>query len=134
MCTAATYQTRDFYMGRTLDYEFSYGDQITVTPRNYPFSFLHMPSLSHHYAMIGMACVMDDYPLYYEMGEKTMPLAEDVVLKDSSADPQAEAVETTGADAVAAAINADPDNWTTYNTTLVVQGGKVLEVRRIWVP
>ena len=51
----------------------------------------------------------DDYPLYYEMGEKTMPLAEDVVLKDSSADPQAEAVETTGADAVAAAINADPD-------------------------
>ena len=61
----------------------------------------------------------DDYPLYYEMGEKTMPLAEDVVLKDSSADPQAEAVETTGADAVAAAINADPDNWTTYNTTLV---------------
>ena len=45
-----------------------------------------------------------------------------------------EAVETTGADAVAAAINADPDNWTTYNTTLVVQGGKVLEVRRIWVP
>lgn len=76
----------------------------------------------------------DDYPVYYEMGEKTMPLAEDVVLKDSSADPQAEAVETTGADAVAAAINADPDNWTTYNTTLVVQGAKVLEVRRIWVP
>lgn len=63
-----------------------------------------------------------------------LPLAEDVVLKDSSADPQAEAVETTGASAVAAAINADPDNWTVYNTTLVVQGGKVQEVRRIWVP
>ena len=76
----------------------------------------------------------DDYPVYYEMGEKTMPLAEDVVLKDSSADPQAEAVETTGAAAVAAAINADPENWTVYNTTLVVQGGKVQEVRRIWVP
>ena len=52
----------------------------------------------------------------------------------SSADPQAEAVETTGASAVAAAINADQDNWTVYNTTLVVQGGKVQEVRRIWVP
>ena len=76
----------------------------------------------------------DDYPIYYEMGEKTLPLAEDVVLKDSSADPQAEAVETTGASAVAAAINADPDNWTVYNTTLVVQGGRVQEVRRIWVP
>lgn len=76
----------------------------------------------------------DDYPVYYEMGEKAMPLAQDAVLKDSSADPQAEAVETRGADAVAAAINADPDNWTVYNTTLVVQGGKVQEVRRIWVP
>ena len=76
----------------------------------------------------------DDYPVYYEVGETELSLADDVVLKDSSADPQAEAVETTGADAVAAAINADPDNWTTYNTTLVVQGGKVLEVRRIWVP
>ena len=28
MCTAATYQTKDFYFGRTLDYEFSYGDEI----------------------------------------------------------------------------------------------------------
>ena len=39
MCTAATYKTKDFYFGRTLDYEFSYGDEITVTPRNYPFEF-----------------------------------------------------------------------------------------------
>ena len=76
----------------------------------------------------------DDCPLYYEMGEKTMPLAEDVVLKDSSADPQAEAVETTGADAVAAAINADPDNWTTYNTTLVVQGGKLQKLPKRLLP
>ena len=32
MCTAATYRTKDFYFGRTLDYEFSYGEEITVTP------------------------------------------------------------------------------------------------------
>ena len=36
MCTAATYQTRDFYMGRTLDYEFSYGEEIVVVPRRAP--------------------------------------------------------------------------------------------------
>ena len=30
MCTAATYKTKDFYMGRTLDYEFSYGEEITM--------------------------------------------------------------------------------------------------------
>ena len=76
----------------------------------------------------------DDYPVYYEVGETELSLADDVVLKDSSADPQADAVETTGAQAVAAAINADPDNWTVYNTTLVVQEGKIVEVRRIWVP
>ena len=42
MCTAATYKTKNFYFGRTLDYEFSYGDEITVTPRNYPFEFRYM--------------------------------------------------------------------------------------------
>ena len=76
----------------------------------------------------------DDYPVYYKVGETELSLADDVVLKDSSADPQADAVETTGAQVVAAAINADPDNWTVYNTTLVVQEGKIVEVRRIWVP
>ena len=30
MCTAATYQTECFYMGRTLDYEFSYGEHIVI--------------------------------------------------------------------------------------------------------
>lgn len=66
MCTAATYKTKDFYFGRTLDYEFSYGDEITVTPRNYPFTFREKGVVSSHYAMIGMAHVADNYPLYYE--------------------------------------------------------------------
>ena len=29
MCTAATYTTDSFYFGRNLDYEFSYGDEVT---------------------------------------------------------------------------------------------------------
>ena len=29
MCTAAAYQTRDFYFGRTLDYDCSYGEEVT---------------------------------------------------------------------------------------------------------
>ena len=45
MCTAATYKTKDFYFGRTLDYEFSYGDEIIITPRNYPFVFRHTKTL-----------------------------------------------------------------------------------------
>ena len=39
MCTAATYKTKGFYFGRTLDYEFSYGEEITITPRNYPIPY-----------------------------------------------------------------------------------------------
>ena len=66
MCTAATYKTKDFYFGRTLDYEFSYGEQIAVTPRNYPFHFRHMGDVANHYAIIGMAHVAADYPLYYD--------------------------------------------------------------------
>ena len=49
MCTAATYKTADFYFGRTLDYEFSYGDEVTVTPRNYPLTFRHASAVSTHY-------------------------------------------------------------------------------------
>ena len=48
MCTAATYKTNDFYFGRTLDYEFSYGDEVTITPRNYGFDFRHMGILEFH--------------------------------------------------------------------------------------
>ena len=66
MCTAATYKTKDFYFGRTLDYEFSYGDEITVTPRNYPFAFRSGGKTDNHFAILGMAHVADGFPLYYD--------------------------------------------------------------------
>ena len=76
MCTAATYQTKDFYFFRTLDYEFSYGDQIAITPRNYPFSFRHAGEMATHYAIIGMAHVAGNYPLYYDaINEKGVGMA-----------------------------------------------------------
>lgn len=76
MCTAATYKTKDFYFGRTLDYEFSYGDEVVVTPRNYPFRFRLGGEMVNHYAIIGMACVMDGYPLYYDaINEKGLCIA-----------------------------------------------------------
>ncbi|MBR2554548.1 MAG: linear amide C-N hydrolase, partial [Aeriscardovia sp.] len=39
MCTAATYYAKDHYFGRNLDLEFSYHEEITIVPRNYPFIF-----------------------------------------------------------------------------------------------
>lgn len=76
MCTAATYRTKDFYFGRTLDYEFTYGEQVTVTPRNYPFRFREEGECNGHFAMIGMAHIAENYPLYYDaVNEKGLGMA-----------------------------------------------------------
>lgn len=76
MCTAATYKTKDFYFGRTLDYDFSYGEEVTVTPRNYPFEFRSMGVMQKHYALIGMAYVTENYPLYHDaVNEKGLGMA-----------------------------------------------------------
>lgn len=76
MCTAVTYKTKDFYFGRTLDYEFSYGDEVTITPRNYPFHFIEEGNIDTHYAIIGMAYVTGNYPLYYDgVNEKGLAIA-----------------------------------------------------------
>lgn len=76
MCTAATYQTKDFYFGRTLDYDFSYGEEIAITPRNYRLQFRHTGVMERHYAMIGMAHIEKGCPLYYEaVNEKGLGMA-----------------------------------------------------------
>ena len=66
MCTSITYQTDDYYFGRTLDLEYSYHETVTVTPRNFCFKFCKKEPVHSHYAIIGMAAVVNDYPLYYE--------------------------------------------------------------------
>ena len=76
MCTAVTYKTKDFYFGRTLDYEYSFGEKITITPRNFPFTFRKVEELKSHYAIIGMATVVEGYPLYFDAtNEKGLSMA-----------------------------------------------------------
>ncbi|MGN0267040.1 MAG: choloylglycine hydrolase [Lachnospiraceae bacterium] len=76
MCTAISFKTKDHYFGRTLDYEYSYEEQVVITPRNFPLKFRHQQDISIHFAMIGMAYVCDDYPLYYEAtNEKGLSMA-----------------------------------------------------------
>lgn len=55
MCTCITFENGDFYFGRNLDLEYSFGEQIVVTPRNFHLQFRHAPDQAAHYAMIGMA-------------------------------------------------------------------------------
>lgn len=66
MCTAISLCNHHHYFGRNLDLEYGYHETVTITPRAVPFHFRRAGSLTHHYAMIGMATVVDGYPLYYE--------------------------------------------------------------------
>ena len=76
MCTAITYKTKDFYFGRTMDYEHSYGESVVVTPRNFPLPFREIGTLQTHYAIIGMALVAEGYPLYFDgVNEKGLGMA-----------------------------------------------------------
>ena len=76
MLKAITYKNKDFYFGRTLDYEYSYKEEITITPRNYKFNFKNESIITNHYAIIGMAYVAENYPLYYDaINEKGLGMA-----------------------------------------------------------
>lgn len=76
MCTAAVYKSKDFYFGRTLDYEISFGEEIAVMPRNFPIDFRHMGKLNHHYAMVGMVHLAEKSPLFYDaVNEKGLGMA-----------------------------------------------------------
>lgn len=84
MCTAISYFADGHYFGRNLDLEYSYGESVVITPRTYPFSFRNGSVLSDHYAMIGMAYVENDYPLYYDgMNEKGLAMAALAFPKDA---------------------------------------------------
>ena len=76
MCTGISFHAKDHYFGRNLDLERSYNERVVITPRNFKLNMRHKDSLNMHYAMIGMATVIDDYPLYYEAtNEKGLSMA-----------------------------------------------------------
>lgn len=66
MCTAISLLANDHYFGRNLDLEYGYNETVTVTPRHFPLLFRHCNPIKQHYAFIGMATVVNNYPLYYE--------------------------------------------------------------------
>ncbi len=66
MCTAINLRTDSHYFGRTLDLDRSYGEEVVVTPRNYPLVFRKMPTIGSHLAFVGMATIAGDTPLYYD--------------------------------------------------------------------
>ena len=76
MCTASDYKTKNHYFGRNFDYEISYNERVTITPRNYEFKFRKIDDMKTHYAIIGIAAGVDGYPLYYDAcNEKGLAIA-----------------------------------------------------------
>ena len=66
MCTAVCYRVNASYFGRNLDLDRGYGEGVVITPRNYEINMRCEKPIASHYAMIGMACAVDGFPLYYE--------------------------------------------------------------------
>ena len=67
MCTAMIYGSKKHhYFGRNLDLERTYGESVVITPRRFPLSLRSGGEMREHFAMIGVATVIDGYPLYYD--------------------------------------------------------------------
>lgn len=64
MCTAICFEKR--YFGRTLDWMHGFDQRVVVTGRDLDFKFRHVKAKDHHPAIMGMAKVVDGYPLYFD--------------------------------------------------------------------
>ena len=75
MCTSIAFPARGLY-GRNLDLEYHFGEEVVITPRRHPFSFHFEEGLTEHFALVGMATVARDTPLYAEaLNEKGLYMA-----------------------------------------------------------
>ncbi len=76
MCTSIAWKNGDFYFGRNLDLEVAFGQRVVITPRRHRLEFRREKPMEQHYAMIGMATVMEGCPLYAEaVNEKGLCIA-----------------------------------------------------------
>ncbi len=76
MCTSIAMKNGDFFFGRNMDWDREFGEHIVITPRNYPFRFRKAGNLPRHYALLGMAAVAEQYPLYADaVNEKGLCMA-----------------------------------------------------------
>ncbi len=76
MCTAISLVSGDHYFGRNFDYDFTLGEKVCITPRNYKFEFSNGEKFENHNAIIGVAFINNDYPLYFDaINEKGLSMA-----------------------------------------------------------
>ena len=66
MCTALAITQRNAYLGRTLDLEYRYSEEVVLTPRGYTFATESSSGFKTSYAILGIATLKNEYPLYYD--------------------------------------------------------------------
>ena len=80
------------------------------------------------------AVLENDLHTYFNWGETTLPLSEDVTFTDGW-DIEKDPVTVTGAEAVAEAITgAEMDAFIPENTTVRVEDGRIVEIVRVYMP
>ena len=76
MCTCINFKSKDNYFGRNLDLEYRFNEKVVITPRNYEFKLKNKSVIKTKYSIIGMAMVVESYPLYAEASnEKGLSIA-----------------------------------------------------------
>ena len=69
MCTGVRFSDDkgNMYFGRNLDWSCGYGQKVVITPRGYKYKSAFLGELTpHHGAIIGMAIVEENVPLYFD--------------------------------------------------------------------
>lgn len=64
MCTTTAFINDSLYFGRNMDLDWGFGQHVVIMPRAFPYETKQEGILEKHYAMIGMAAVIEESPLY----------------------------------------------------------------------
>lgn len=72
MCTGVRFSGAEgqMYFGRNLDWTTDYGEKVVVTPRGYRYESAFLGELTMKYAVIGMAVIAENKPLYFDCGNE----------------------------------------------------------------
>lgn len=76
MCTSIAMRAENFYFGRNMDIDYCFGERVAIVPRGFPLTFRKTSAMDKHYAIIGMAAVYENYPLFADgMNENGLCMA-----------------------------------------------------------
>ena len=73
MCSGIRFNdnNHNFYFGRNLDWSTGYGEQVVITPRNYQYHSAFLGTLPVKHAIIGMAIIEENVPLYFDCANES---------------------------------------------------------------